>query len=157
MAEGLGEVAQELSAGGIDLLSEQADVVDEGCRPFEDGAGPSRLSRPGQGLGQPEGAQKKRAFFALEPVVGPVAVHESPLIGETFFGRVDRGQHPGLVGRKEPDQRQHQIGSVELVRAEGLGERPGPVAPASRQDRLTDLVLGLLPCVDSVGGVESVG
>ena len=43
MAEGLGEVAQELSADGIDLLGEQADVVDEGGRPFEDGAGPSRL------------------------------------------------------------------------------------------------------------------
>ena len=104
VAEGLGEVAQELSADGIDLLGEQADVVDEGCGPFEDGTGPSRLSGPGQGLGQPEGAQQECAFFALEPVVGPVAVHQSPLVGEAFFGRLDRGQHPGLVGGKEPHQ-----------------------------------------------------
>src|SRR5271157_2918286 len=76
VAEGLGEVAQELSTGGIDLFSEQADVVDEGGGAFEDGAGPSWLSGPGQRLGQPEGAQKKRAFLAFEPVVGPVAVHQ---------------------------------------------------------------------------------
>ena len=89
--------------------------------------------------------------------MGPVAVHQSPLIGETFFGRVDRGQHSGIVGGKEPDQGQHQVGGVELVGAEGLGEGVGPVAPAFGQDRLTDLVLRLLPCLDSVGGVETVG
>ena len=42
MAEGLGEVAQELFAVGINLLSEKADIVDEGSGPFEDGAGPRR-------------------------------------------------------------------------------------------------------------------
>ncbi len=104
VAEGLGEVAQELPAGGIDLLGQQADVVDEGDGPFEHGAGPSRLPGPGQGLGQPEGAQEERAFLTLEPVLGPVAVHQPPLVGETFFGGLDGGQHPGLVGRKEPDQ-----------------------------------------------------
>ncbi len=40
MAEGLGEIAQEFSAVGIDLLGEQADVVDERGRPLEDGARP---------------------------------------------------------------------------------------------------------------------
>ena len=50
MAEGLGEVAQELSAWGVDFLGEQADVVDEGGGPFEHGASPSRLSGLGQGL-----------------------------------------------------------------------------------------------------------
>ncbi len=66
MAEGLGEVAQELSAGGVDLLGEQADIVDEGDGPFENGAGPSRLAGQGQGLSQPEGAQQERAFVTLE-------------------------------------------------------------------------------------------
>ena len=52
----------------------------------------------GQGLGQPEGAQKECAFLAFEPVMGPVAVHQSPLIGKALFGRVDGGQHSGIVG-----------------------------------------------------------
>ena len=51
-----GKLPSRFPADGIDLLSEQADVVDEGSGPFEDGAGPSRLSGAGQGLGQPEGA-----------------------------------------------------------------------------------------------------
>src|ERR1700722_13980528 len=91
VAEGLRKVAQEFSADGIDLLGEEADVVDEGCRTLEDGAGTSRLSPPGQGLCQPKRAQKEGAFFALEPVVGPIPIHQSPLIGQTFFGRVDGG------------------------------------------------------------------
>src|SRR5580698_7246744 len=66
VAESLREVAQELSARGIDLLRQQADVVDEGGGPFEDGAGPSRLTGPGQGLGEPKGAQQEGAFLALE-------------------------------------------------------------------------------------------
>ena len=76
MAEGLGEVTQELSIGEVDLLGEQADVVDKGRGPFEDGPGPSRLPGPGQGLGQPESAEKEGAFVALERVGGPVAVHQ---------------------------------------------------------------------------------
>jgi hypothetical protein len=46
---------------GIDLLSERADVVNEGGSPFEHGASPSRPSGLGQGLNQPEGAEKERA------------------------------------------------------------------------------------------------
>ena len=42
VAEGLEELAQELFADGINLLSEKADIVDEGSGPFEDGAGPRR-------------------------------------------------------------------------------------------------------------------
>ena len=94
MAQGLGKVPQELSADGINLLGEQADIVDEGGRPLEDGAGLSRFPGSGQGLGQPEGAEKERAFFAFKPVVGAVAVDESALIGQSFFGGVDRRQLP---------------------------------------------------------------
>jgi hypothetical protein len=68
VAEGLREVAQELSADRIDLLSEQADVADEGGGSFEHGARSSRLSGQGKGLGQPEGADKECAFLALERV-----------------------------------------------------------------------------------------
>ena len=98
-------IAEKLHADWIHLLSEQPDVVDEGGGSFEDGAGPSRLASPGQGLGQPEGAQKERAFLALERVVGPVAIHQSPLIGEAFFGRVDRGQHFGIAAGRNPTEK----------------------------------------------------
>ncbi len=67
MAEGLGEVAQELSAEGVDLLSEQADIVDESGGPFEDGASPIRVPGYGQGLGQPKGAQQERASSPSSP------------------------------------------------------------------------------------------
>jgi hypothetical protein len=71
VAERLREVAQELSADRIDLLGKQADVVDEGGRSFEDGAGPGGLSGAGQSLGQPEGAEKK-LVLGLLPGLGSV-------------------------------------------------------------------------------------
>ena len=156
VAEGLGEVAQKLSTDRIDLFREQADVADKGGGAFEDGTGLGRLAGPGQGLGQPERAQKERAFLALEPVLRPVAIHQSAIISKAFFGGVDRGQHFGIVGGKEPHQGQHQAGGVKLIGAEGLSKGVGPVAPAFGQDRLTDLVLRLLPSLDSVGGAETV-
>jgi hypothetical protein len=68
--------------------------------------------------GQPEGAQKERAFLAGERVVGPVAEHQSAIISKAFFGRVDRGQHSGIVGGKEPDQGEHQAGGVKLSQSD---------------------------------------
>lgn len=65
VAQRLGEIAQQLSSGGIDLLSKQADVVDEGYCSFEDGAGSGRLPGEGHGLSQPECAQEKCAFVTL--------------------------------------------------------------------------------------------
>ena len=61
----------------------------------------------GTGLGRPEGATKECAFLALERVAGPVAVHQPAIISKALFGRVDRGQHSGIVGGKEPHQGQH--------------------------------------------------
>jgi hypothetical protein len=104
VAEGLWEVTQELSADGIDFLGEKADVIDERQCPFEHGASPCRLSGDGHGLRQPERAQEERPFLSFEPVLLSVAVHEPPLVGEAFFGRLDGGQHSGLVGGQESDQ-----------------------------------------------------
>ena len=69
MAEGLRKVAQQLSVDRVDLLGEQADVVDEHGGTFEDGAGPLGLAGSSQRLGQPEGAEQERAFLAGEAVV----------------------------------------------------------------------------------------
>src|SRR5208283_4805326 len=97
MAERLREVAKELPGDWIDLLGQQADLIDEGGGTLENGPGPNRLAYLGQGLGQPEGAQKEGAFLALEPVVGPIAIDQSPLVSEPLLCGVDRGQHPRIV------------------------------------------------------------
>ena len=104
VAEGLWKVAQELSADGINLFGEQADVVDERSGPLEDGAGPIRLSSFRESLSKPKCTQKERALLALEPIFGLVAVDESAFVGQSFFGRADRGEHPGIVGGQESDE-----------------------------------------------------
>ena len=156
MAESLGEVTQQVSADRIDLFREEANVIDKVCGSFEGGAGPSRVSRPSQGLGQPERAQKKRAFLALESVLGPVAVHKSPLIGETLFGRVIVDSTLGSSPGRNPTSdniRLEASRSSDPKMAEGVG----PIAPTFGQYRLTDQVLSMFPRFDTVGCVETVG
>ena len=130
---------------------------DERGGSFEHRARPVGPARHRQRLGQPERAEQEGAFLAVETVVGPVAVDEPSLVGEPFFRGVDGGQHPGVVGGKEPDQRQHQVGGVQVVGAEGLREGVDPVAPAFAQDGLTDLVLRPRPGLDAVRGPETLG
>ncbi len=152
-----GKLPKQLAVDRVDLFGEQADVVDERGGPFEHGARPVGLARHRQGLGEPEGAEQEGAFLAVEAVAGAVAVDQPPLVREPFLRGVDGRQHPGVVGGKEPDQGQHQVGGVQIVGAEGLGERADPVAPALAQDGLTDLVLGVRPGLDPVGSAEAVG
>src|SRR4051794_26542704 len=77
VAEGLGEVSEELSAAGVDLLGEQAHVVAVADGGRERAAGGADLAGQRLGLRQPEGAEEERALVALEAVVGPVAVDET--------------------------------------------------------------------------------
>src|SRR3984885_391566 len=145
MAERLREVSKELPADWTDLLGQQADLIDEGGGTLEHGPGPNGLTCLGQGLGQPEGTQKEGALLTLEAVVGPIAIDQSPLVGEPLLCRVDGGQHPRIVRREKSHQGHHEVGGVKLVRAKGLGEGLGPVTPALGHDRLTDLVSRLRP------------
>jgi hypothetical protein len=87
MTEGLREVAQQLVTRRIYLLSEQADVIGIGNRPFE--GRPGLLDLPGQclRLGQPERAEQECSFFASQSIGGAVAVDQSMLIGELFHDR----------------------------------------------------------------------
>ena len=68
MAEGLREVAEQLAAGRVDLLGQQADVVDEATARSK--AAVARSTSPGQRqrLGQPEGAEQEGALLARQPV-----------------------------------------------------------------------------------------
>ena len=100
MAEGLGEVAEELSRGLVHLLGEQPDVVGVTDAPLEHFPGPIDLPGQGQGLRQPERAQEERPFLAGQPVhvdFGAVPVHQSALVGEPLLGDLDGREHPRIV------------------------------------------------------------
>src|SRR5438270_2092438 len=63
VAEGLGEVAEQLARVGIDLFGEQAEIVAEPDGRLERVAGPVELTGHRLGLGQPERAEKERALL----------------------------------------------------------------------------------------------
>jgi hypothetical protein len=86
--------------------------------------------------------------------VGEVAVDQATLVGEPLRGRVDGRLHARVVAGQEPRDRQHQVGRVQVVCAEGLGEGAGALAPAPLQDGRTDLVADSAPPRHPVGGVE---
>jgi pimeloyl-ACP methyl ester carboxylesterase len=133
------------------------EIVGERGRPFEHGARPLGPAGHGQRLGQPERAQQERALVAVETVSGPVAVDEPAVVGEVLLGGIDGRQHPRIVGREEPDKRQHEVGGIQVVAAERLGERIDPIAPGVAQDGLADGVPRGRPTSDAVTGAETVG
>src|SRR6516164_7554476 len=59
MAEGLREVADHLTAGHVDLLGQQADVVDRRHGPLEGRRGLVHLAGQRLRLGQPERAEQE--------------------------------------------------------------------------------------------------
>src|SRR5205807_8844871 len=109
VAEGLGEVAEELTARRVDLLGEQAEVVAEAGGRLECRASAVQLAGQGLRLRQPERAEQERPLFALEAVVGLVAVDESTLVRQVLGDGVDGGLHPGIVGGDEADDRHHEV------------------------------------------------
>src|SRR5690242_4878219 len=85
VAEGLGEVAEQLTRRGIDLLGEQADVVDVADGALEDLPGSVDAVRQGQRLGEPERAEQEGALLPGETVhagLGAVPVDKTTVVGE---------------------------------------------------------------------------
>src|SRR3954453_11353603 len=68
VAEGLGEVAEQLSRRRVDLLGEQAEVVAVAGRGLEDLAGPVGPAGERERLGEPESAEEESAPLARQPV-----------------------------------------------------------------------------------------
>ena len=91
------------------------------------------------------------------PSCDAVAVHEATLVGQPFLRRLDRREHPRIVGGEESDDRHHEVRGVELVGSERLRERADPVVPALPQDRVTDLLPCPRPRLDPVRGTEAIG
>ena len=137
MAEGLGEVAEQLAAGRVDLLGQQPQVVGVAEEPLEQGGGPVGLAGEGEVVDQPEAGDHKARLAVGEPVVGPEVAVDKPVGGQFAGGALHGGADAGVVGGEEADQRQQQIGGVQGLAAERLGERaagridPGPLDPAA--------------------------
>jgi hypothetical protein len=65
MAERLREVAKELPAAWIDLLGQQADLIDEGGGALENGPSPNRLAAWAR-----QKVHKEGALLTLEALAG---------------------------------------------------------------------------------------
>ena len=103
MAERLGEVAEQFTGRAVDLFGEQPDIVDVGDGTFEDDARPLELIGQCQRVREPEGAEQEGPLFAFETVMRSVAVYEASFVGESLFGRVDRGQDAGIDASSSSD------------------------------------------------------
>src|SRR5215471_15473228 len=77
MAERLREVSDHLAAAGVDLLSEQANVVDRRNRPLERRRGLVHLAGQRLGMGEPEGAQQEGALLPSQAVARQVPVDQA--------------------------------------------------------------------------------
>src|SRR5262249_2016410 len=70
VAEGLGEVAGEVTGGGVDLLGQQSERARPGAQRRVDLRGLFELALARQILDEPEAAQHERAFVAGNAVRG---------------------------------------------------------------------------------------
>ena len=144
VGERLREIADQPPRHRVVLLGQQAEVVAEVEQPLEELAGIVVAPEHAQAVGQPERAGEERALPAaqavdLTGVHGPVAEDEVAL-HQLPLDRLDRPPDPGVAGRQEADQRDHQQAGVELVRAVVLGEGPLLGVEALVADLVVDLL-----------------
>lgn len=78
--ERLGEIAQLAAGEGVVLLGQEAQVVAQEQKAFEEPAGVVLAAGQEQGVREPEGAGEERAFTAGEAVggLGPAGARGSP-------------------------------------------------------------------------------
>jgi hypothetical protein len=82
-------------------------------------------------VSEQEGTEQERSLFSFKSVVRPVAVNESTFVSQQLLGRVNGREDAGVVSRQEANERHHQVGGVEIVRAEGLSEGLGCFTPST--------------------------
>jgi hypothetical protein len=71
VTEGLGEVAEQVAAGRVDLLGQQPQVVGVAEQPLEQHGGPVGLAGEGEVVDQPEAADPKLASPPGSPSSAP--------------------------------------------------------------------------------------
>jgi tetratricopeptide (TPR) repeat protein len=157
VAERLREVADHLAAARVDLLGQQAHVVDGRHGALERRGGLVELSGQRLRVRQPERAEQEGSLLAGQAVMSQVAVHQAALVGQPGGDRVDGRLHPRVVAGQEAGDRQHQAGCVKIFAAEGLGEGTGLIVPAALVDGRADLVAGGGPPRRPVGRAELRG
>ncbi len=140
MGEGLGEVADQPAADGVVLLGEQAEIVAQRQQPPEQLLGVLGPPDHVQAVDQPERTGEEGALAAGQPVdgavVGGAIAQDEPVVEQRLLDRLDRADHPGVLGRQESHQRDHQDTGVELVAVVVLGERSrSPGCSPSRTPR----------------------
>ena len=91
---------------------------------------------------------------SVDSVLGAMAVAQPAVVGEPFLNRTNRDEHPRVGGRQKADDRHHQVGGVERVPADVLGEGFRFFIPCVADHGLPDLILLLLPNVDPVRGLQ---
>src|ERR1700694_1880009 len=104
VAEGLGEIAQQLAAGGVDFFSQQTEIVGEADQPVEERLGAINLPGLSQAGDEPERTDDERPFLApqpigIQPLVVAVAQHET-VLGELARDRFDGQSHARICRRK---------------------------------------------------------
>ena len=119
VAERLREVAEQVTGVRVDLLGEQPHVVDVADGPLEHRRGPGRPDRPRPAPGPARTCRAgtcppRRRGRRRSPALGAVAVDQPARVGEPLRDGLDRGDHPRVVGREEPDEADHQVGRVEV-------------------------------------------
>jgi hypothetical protein len=75
---------------------------------------------------------------------------------QPLLDRTQRREHAVVVGRDESHERQQQHRAVEVVGAEGAGERADLLMPRLAQHRLADPIGLSMPALDPVAGLQQV-
>src|SRR5690606_24469254 len=140
VAEGLREVAELLVGFGVDLFGEQAEVVPPLEESDEDRVRLVEPAEAGERLDEPERANEERAFAAGKAVRAQVPVDELRTC-EVTLDRLDGGDDAGVVGRKEPHQRDDEERGIEAV-AGRAGEGAERVAVAVVENPRADRIAG---------------
>src|SRR6478752_1123123 len=126
VAERLRVVAELAPGRRVVLLGEQSHVVAQVQQPVEERFGLVPAARPQQGVHEPERAREERPLVAGKAVhravLGAVAADQA-VVGQPLAHRVDRADHPGVVGRQEAGAHDEQRRGVELPGSVVLGER----------------------------------
>jgi hypothetical protein len=112
VAERLREVPDHLAAGRVDLLGQEADIVDSGHGTLERRGGGLDLTGQRLRLRQPERAQQERPLLTGEAVTGPVSVHQPPLVSEPLSDGIDGRFHPQVIVWQESGAAAKQTGGT---------------------------------------------
>src|SRR5660398_223786 len=110
---------------------------------------PLPLTHESQTRSQPEGAWQEGPFSGRQAIhlfigFGPIT-HYEPISAEFFLYGFYRAPDPLVGCGKEPYQRHHEDGGIQMIATIELGKRPSPTVPPMRLIALAAHLLVNLP------------